>query len=131
MEPHAHANDPTPRMATPTGSIRPDPPSSFGPTSNANPENPSTSPTITRGTGRAPFGLSQSMITIHSDMVATSRAAIPDGTRSSAKQTPPFPTANKRNPVTVVLRHSAHVGLAFVFHSKIGKAIRPKVKCRI
>src|ERR1700722_9408810 len=123
MDPQAHANDPTPRMTTPIGSIRPDPPRSLGPTSRAKPANPSTNPTMTRATGRVPAGLSQSMSTIHSDTVATSSAATPDGTRSSARHTPPFPTANKRNPVTVVLRHSAQVGLALVFHNRIGKAI--------
>src|ERR1700742_158812 len=110
-------------MTTPVGSILPDPPKSFGPTSNASPPNPSTNPTMTRDTGRVPPGLNQSMITIQSDTVATNSAATPDGTRPSASQSPPFPTASKRNPVTVVLRHSAHVGRAFVLHSKIGKAI--------
>src|ERR1700753_2025570 len=118
-------------MTTPIGSILPDPPRSFGQTSNASPVNPSTSPAITRGTGRVPAGLNQSISTIQSDTVATNRAATPDGTRSSARQPPPFPTANNRKPVTVVLLHSAHVGLAFVFHNKIGNAITPNVKCRI
>jgi hypothetical protein len=71
------------------------------------------------------------MITIHKDTVATNSAATPEDTRSSARHTPPFPIANKSNPVTVVLRHSAQVGLAFVFHNKIGNAISPKTKWRI
>ena len=46
---------------------------------------------MTRGAGRVPPGRSQSTRTIQRETVATSRAAIPEGTIFSAQETVPLP----------------------------------------
>ncbi len=74
------------------------------------PTKPSTNPTNTRGPGRGPRGLSQSKITSHSDIVATSSAAIPDGTLFSAQLSPPLPIHSSDTPVTAAVHQFSAVG---------------------
>ena len=88
------------------------------------------SPANTRGTGRTPPGRSQSTITSHNDTVATSNAAMPDGTRSSAQLKPPLLTHSSNTPVTAAVRQCAAVGRIPVFHRKMGYRISPTRECR-
>src|SRR5579862_6921058 len=90
-EPQAHANDATTKIPAPLGSTLPEFPSFAGPTRITMPANPIAIPNRIRADGLCPPGLSQSTITIHNVTVATSSAAIPDGTVCSAQHTPPFP----------------------------------------
>jgi hypothetical protein len=104
----------------PTGSTRPDNPNFAGPTSTTIPAKPNTIPNRTRADGLCPLGRSQSTITIHSVTVATSSAAIPDGTVCSAQHTPPFPTISSSTPVIAAVLQCSAVGRMPVRHRKRG-----------
>src|ERR1700693_1552307 len=130
-DPHAHTNDATTSTPVPTKSIRRDPPRFAGPTSKAIPTKPSSKLTNTRGTGRVPRGLSQSRITSQSDIVATSSAAIPEGTFCSAQLSPPFPMHSSDTPVTAAVHQFPAVGRIPVLIRKIGYRISPTSECRI
>jgi hypothetical protein len=69
-------------------------------------------------------------MTIHRVTVATSSAAIPDGTVCSAQHTPPFPTHSSNTPETAAVFHCLAVGLAPVFHLSIGYS-NPTARCRV
>ena len=81
---------------------------------------PSTNPASTRGAGREPPGRNQSTKTIHSDTVATSSAAIPEGMIFSAQLTVPLPHRSNRTPVTIVVRHCLRVGFSPLMRRNIG-----------
>src|SRR5882724_10910528 len=130
-EPQAHASEAIISTAAPRGSTRSEPPRCAGPTSSARPANPISSPVVTLATGRIPPGRSQSKITSHSDTVATSSAAIPDGTVCSAQLTPPFPTNSNMKPVTAAVHQCAFVGRIPVFRWKIAYSAAPAIRWRI
>jgi hypothetical protein len=113
----------------PTGSTRPDNPNFAGPTSTTIPAKPNTIPNSTRADGLCPFGRSQSTITIHSVTVATSSAAIPDGTVCSAQHTPPFPTISSSTPVIAAVLQCSAVGRMPVRHRKSGYNTNPTERC--
>src|SRR5882762_1482868 len=119
-EPQAQAREATTSTAAPRGSTRSEPPRCAGPTSSARPANPIRSPIATLGAGFTPPGRSQSTITSQSDTVATSSAAIPEGTVCSAQLTPPLPMNRSRAPVTTAVLQLAAVGLIPVFQRRIG-----------
>src|SRR6266478_2673706 len=130
-EPLAQASEAITNSPTPKGSTRPDPPRFFGPTRSASPLNPSSSPAMTRGPGRAPPGRNQSTRTIQSETVATSKAVTPDGTVRSARQTPPFPMNNSRKPVMKDMRQCAAAGRTPVFQRNSGYRMRPVRRWRV
>ncbi len=86
---------------------------------------------MTLATGRIPPGRSQSNITSHSDTVATSNAAIPEGTVCSAQLTPPFPTNSNMKPVTAAVHQCAPVGRILLFRRKTPYSTSPAVTWRI
>src|SRR5262245_4940372 len=110
IEPHAQANEAITRTPAPIGSTLPEARNRAGPTSNANPANPLTMPRNTLLDGLCPPGLSQSTRTIQSVTMATSNAVTPEGTVSSAQQTPPFPMHSSRKPVIEAVVQWAAVG---------------------
>jgi hypothetical protein len=93
--------------------------------------NPNTIPNKIRGDGFCPPGLTQSTITIQSVTVATSSAAIPDGTVCSAQQTPPFPADKSNTPVIAAVLHWSALGRMPVFQRKSGYSTNPTEKCRM
>jgi hypothetical protein len=70
-----------------------------GSTSRATPPNPSAMPANTTGLGLVPPGRSHSRSAVHTDTIATMRAASPEGIPlSSTQATAPFPTRKNNAP---------------------------------
>jgi hypothetical protein len=85
---------------------------------------------MTRGAGQTPAGHSQSTRTIHSEKVATSNAAMPEGTIDSDQETVPLPSAQTRQPTTQAVIHWASVGFSRVTTRSLGYKTRPAVRHR-
>ncbi len=81
-----------------------------GATEVSRPAKPRVIPVSTRRVGRGPLYQSQSKRTIHKGMIATIKAADPDGTRCSAQARPPLPTVSNRNPIGAVAIQWSRVG---------------------
>jgi hypothetical protein len=70
-------------------------------------------------------------MTSHSEIVAISSAAIPEGTRCSAQLRPPLLMHSSDTPVTAAVHQCAALGRIPVLTRKIGYRISPTSECRI
>ncbi len=109
-EPIDHSSEARVITAAPSGSTRPTPAISAGPTSSASPPRPPATPSTTAGVGRWPPGRSASIATTQRGTSATSSAARPELIRCSAHTTPPLPPHSMSTPTTAAARHSPAVG---------------------
>jgi hypothetical protein len=92
--------------------------------------NPRKKPATTRGGGRTPPALSQSTNTIHNETVATSKAAMPEGTIRSDQETVPLPRVHSRPPTMNAVVHWGSVGLSRVIMRSLGYKAKPANRYR-